>query len=297
VRVGKARGRSRAVARTGPATARHGYRQTWTQFGAFVDQRAPNRISSVDVRAWLAAFSPATAARYLRELRAGFRHAIKSGWLRHDPTAEIRVEVRHELGPWLPFSEWGRYLDACTAAHRIRSGFVLETGLRAGELAAARWDWIHGQVGRRALRVASDGAFVTKRDTARAVPLTAAAERWLDEARAMWGGDGFVFSRDGLSALGNLARETRAAVAASGCTHVDFHGLRRSAGAAWLEHGASLLEVSRLLGHSTVRVTERWYAGVSDRHLGDVMARVEAARLEASKVPQIRSAKRSAKRS
>ena len=275
--------------------SRHGYRQTWTQFGRFVDMRAPNRISQIDVRAFLAGFGASTAARYLRELRAGFRHAIKSGWLRHDPTNEIKVEARHDLGPWLPFSEWGVYLAACSRGHAIRSGFVLETGLRAGEIAAARWDWIHGQVGRRAIRIAGDGTWSPKRGTTRAVPLTAEAERWLGEARARWGDVGFIFSSDGLSALGNLARETRAAVAASGCTHVDFHGLRRSAGAAWLEHGASLLEVSRLLGHSTVRVTERWYAGVSDRHLGDVMARVEAARAGVEAVPSIRSAKRSAK--
>lgn len=276
---------------------RRGYRQTWAQFAAFVGPRAPHKVYPLDVRGFLAQYTGATRDRYLRELRAGFNLAVRERWCVENPCAGLRGEARHELGPWLPLSEWGAFLAACTPAHRIRAAFVLETGLRAGELAAARWDWIHGQVGKPAIRIAPDerSSFVPKWGQARAVPLSSRAIEALDQARARWGGEGFIFSADGLSSLGNLAADTREAVARAGCTPTDFHGLRRSAGAMWLEHGASLFEVSRLLGHQDIKTTAKWYAGVSDRHLGEIIGRVEEARAAAAAVPNL-SAHRSAQK-
>lgn len=58
---------------------------------------------------------------------------------------------------------------------------------------------------------------------ARAVPLSSRAIEALDQARVRWGASGFIFSADRLSSLGNLAADTREAVARAGCTVTDFH--------------------------------------------------------------------------
>lgn len=263
-----------------PAT-RATYRKAWRLLAQAVGaETVAARVKRRDVEAFLSAYSdrPVNAASFLRNLRAGWRWAVAQGWVAQDPTAGISVSVARAMGSWLPFGEWPALLAACSEGHRVRAGFVLETGLRAGEVAAARWSWVQGEVGRRAIVVAPDATtgFVPKWGTARAAPLTARAEEWLAAAGAKWGREGFIFSADGLSEP-NFARDTAIAVTRAGVTKVTFHGLRRSAGAHWLDCGVSLLHVSRLLGHSTTRVTEQWYAGVADASLAGAMGLVEEA--------------------
>lgn len=266
-----------------PAT-RRSYRGVW---GLLVAQVGPDRpadkVYPSDVRRFLERVEGQTRNNYLRTLRAGFQRAIKERWLKVDPTEGMDFVGKHTMGPWLPYSEWPRFLSGCTEAHEIRAGFVLETGLRAGELAAARWAWIHGDVGRRAIKVVHDPAtgFAPKWGSERSIPLTDKAEEWLTKAAARWGREGFIFSASGLSSTTNFARETRDACEASGCTPTDFHGLRRSAGAHWLDCGVSLFEVSRLLGHQEVSTTQRWYAALSDKTLVSAIAHVEAVRAAA----------------
>ena len=60
---------------------------------------------------------------------------------------------------------------------------------------------------------------------------------------------GFVFSDSGLCSA-NFALENRLACHWVELTQVDFQGLRRTAGARWLELGIALHDVSRLLGRS-----------------------------------------------
>ena len=228
--------------------------------------------------------SPRTIATYHRTLRACFRWAIEKGWRAKgdDPTADIDIDTTHSLGAWLPFAEWDAYLTQCSPAHELRSGFVLETGMRESEVVHARPEWIRGQVGRRAIYIGPDDVTGWRpKGTSRVVPLTDRAERFLSRARTMWPESRFLFcGDDGLSALGNLARETRSAVDRAGVTKSNFHGLRRSAGAHWLDCGLSLYEVSRLLGHADIRTTQRWYADISDTTLVAAIAQVERARRE-----------------
>lgn len=277
-----------------PKTLRS-YHQVWSLFARHVgESRPPARVYRMDVVDFLdtvgegtysqkrEADSPQTIATYHRTLRAGFRWAIKRHWLVDDPTADIEIELDHELGPWLPYSEWDAYLTQCWPAHQVRSGFVLETGLRASEIAFARRSWLRGEVGRRGIWVGHDPetGFEPK-GKSRIVPFTDQAEWWLEQAQKLWPGSPWLFSADGLSALGNLSRETRTAVQAAGVTPTNFHGLRRSAGAHWLDCGLSLYEVSLLLGHRDITTTQRWYAAVSDTTLVAAIARVELRRAEA----------------
>lgn len=277
----------------GPKT-RKVYRRVWDLFKRQLGEgRQPSRIYPLDVRTFLGDREPSTHNTYLRTLRATLRQAVAHGWLLEDPTAGIKFAKEARQRKWMSPEEHESYLLHCTPGHRIRSEFVLETGLREAEIAAARWDWIHGQVGMKAIRVAADprSSFVPKWGTEGAVPLSVRAVEVLDEARAMWpghdGGD-FIFSADGLSALGNLARATRIAVARSGVFPIDFHGLRHSAAVRWLERGASIYEVSKLLRHSDPAVTAKTYAGVTERHLVAVMARMEPAGRSPERSPERR---------
>ncbi len=279
-----------------------GYARAWALFVRHVGAKhAPRRVYQLHIMSFLSAVeegryrTPAksgrapepcsahTLATYLRTLRLGFNMALKNGWVSWDPTEDVTIELEHEMGPWLPYSEWEPYLTACSPYHALRSEVVLETGMREGEVAAARPEWIVGEVGRRAIVVPKldpETGFSAKWGSSRPIPLTDRAEHLIALARAEWPASRFLFSEDGLSALGNLARQTREAGASSGVTRVTFHGLRRSAGAHWLDCGVPLLEVSRMLGHTDIRTTQKWYAGMSDSTLASAMATVERVRSE-----------------
>lgn len=265
------------------------YRRVWALFVRAVGASRPlKRLYRMDVEAWLVAYTGQTRATYLRTLRAGFSWARSKGWVTSDPTEGVTAHVKQELGSWLPYAQWKAFLDACTVGHQIRAGFCLETGLRAGEIMAARWDWIREGVGRSAIVIAHDPTtgFTPKWGRPRSVPLSAKALVWLDNARRHWGASGFIFSADGL-AWPQFARETAKACAKAGVGPVTFHGLRRSAGAHWLACGVPMKTVAELLGHASMITTERWYAGVGESSLVGAIAQVEEVERERSAVRSI----------
>jgi integrase len=153
---------------------------------------------------------------------------------------------------------------------------------------AARWEWVRRGIGRPSLTVAPDPVtgWTPKWGTARSIPLSDRAQAYLEEARVEWGGAGYVFSSERLR-WPNFASLTRAAVQASNVTPVTFHGLRRSAGAHWLDCGVTLLEVSRLLGHQSITTTERWYAGVGDATLARAIELVKSTEQARAGLPKL----------
>lgn len=261
---------------------KRGYAQVWAQLTRAVgEERSIHRVHASDLEAWLSAWEGVTRATYLRTVRAIYRWAIREGWASKDPTIGVEVRApRARVGSWLPWDMWPHYLSHCAPAHRIRSGIALETGMRAGEILHARPEWVVRGLGRPSIRIAEDPAtgFRPKWGSARAIPLTDMAIRFLEDAAEMWPGSRFLFAAHRLTAP-NLARETRAACEAAQIKpRVTFHGLRRSAGAHWLDAGMGLLEVSRLLGHQSIETTQRWYAGVAESTLTRAIEAVQKRR-------------------
>lgn len=233
------------------------------------------RLSARELRAWLDSLSCSATSRntYLRTIRAWVRWMVAEGLLLDDLTAKLSyTRTSHVMRPWLPRTEWGPYLDACAPAHRLRSEFVLHTGLRAEELCSAEWSHvIQPDIGLWQLNVPT-----SKSGRARAIPLDSRARAVLEECRKEWGGDGLIFSAQKIS-KSNLSRRTHQACRRADVTDTDFHGLRRSCGARWLADGMEMAYVSRLLGHQDVSTTMRHYGGIADRSLQAAIARMDAA--------------------
>ena len=183
------------------------------------------------------------------------------------------------MRPYLEPGQWDAFLAHCRPAHRVRAGFILETGLRAGEALAMRWDWVQTWGERPSVRVAAEGpaGWRSKGRRVRAVPLTAQAQSWLAAAAERWGTDGYVLhQKERPMFSGRLLAPQHLACEKMGLDpHVDTHGLRRSAAVRWLSMGLTLDTISRLLGHSSVLVTEQSYAGLAPGHLADAMALVD----------------------
>lgn len=259
-----------------PAT-KETYSKILGRFVAHVGiDRALTAIGKSAVAKWFASMDckPVSQAAYLRTLRALFSWAVKQKYMDIDPTRDQQVErFKTVIRPWLQHHEWQPFLDACGPSHRIRAEFTLHIGLRASELAEARLSWLHGTVGTSAISVPA-----SKSGRARAVPLDDRAVEVLAEAKAKWGKageqDGLIF---GQMDPHNLRRDNVKACKKAKVTVTDFHGLRRSCGARWLEVGISLFHVSRMLGHADVSTTARHYAGLADSTLAAEIQKVNAA--------------------
>lgn len=243
------------------------YTQACGVFVAFVGaDRDLQGIGRAAIEKWLGQLTcnDVSKASYLRNLSALFKWARREKYIREDPTADVRVvqaRAGHAIRPWMQSFEWPAFLAACGPTHRIRAEFVLHTGLRAGELIDVQWSWLHGKVGKTALTVPAH-----KSARSRAIPLDDRALEILDEAKAKWGDSGYIFGKDQPS-KGNLRRDNVRACMKAGVTVCDFHGLRRSCGAWWLEVGYSMITVSRMLGHADISTTARHYVGLSDATL------------------------------
>lgn len=264
-----------------PATVR-GYTSKLDLWLRFIGETVrPSSVGRNHIQAWLDAMTCKEISKwsYLQVVRALFKYAMDEDYITGpNPCAKVKVAYRMEMRPWLDAEDWPAFLSKCGRSHHIRSGFVLETGLRAGELMAARWEWIQPHAGMASIRVAPDAVsgFTTKRGKARSIPLSAEALRVLELAKDVWGNAGYIFSNFKLTSP-NFPEDTRAACVAAGVTSTDFHGLRRSAGARWVKDGVPLHMVQKWLGHSSIVTTMKHYAGISDsegakwmRHLNQV---------------------------
>jgi len=252
-----------------PSTIR-GYKQTLTSFISFL---GPNRllknISSQDVRRYTASLGPtlsgASKATYLRYVKALFSYAVKREWLKVNPAANVSIRVAKKPVQYLPFNLWEDFLAACQPAHRIRCRFILNTGLRSGELLHARWDWIEEAPDGLVLNVSEDEEqdWFPKWGSSRQIPLSNGAVQALEAAKLRWPGGMYIFCDKPLTAW-NSHRETRRACSAIGIKPIKTHALRASFATHLHSLGVDVLTISRLLGHSGVDVLVRHYAGFSN---------------------------------
>jgi integrase len=259
-----------------PATKRS-YEQACGVFIAHIgEDRDLAVIGKVAIEKWLATLTckPVSRATYLRNVSAMFKWGKREKHIANDPTADVRVlqaRAGHGVRPWLASHQWPEFLAACGHTHRIRAEFVLHTGLRAGELVAARWDWIKGAVGKPTISVPA-----SKSARARSIPLDDRAIELLAEAKALWGNTGYLFGKD-KPPQGNLRRDNVRACEKAKVTVCDFHGLRRSCASQWIQCGVDMFLVSRWLGHADLATTARHYAGLSDATSMAGLVKVNAA--------------------
>jgi integrase len=156
---------------------------------------------------------------------------------------------------YLTEAEESRLLDHASPV--VLAGIILaiDTGLRRDELFGLRWPQID------LLRGTIATTTRTKSGRVRRVPLPERSAQILAHLpRSILNDFVFVNPDTGTRYL-QLNKGFKAAMRRAGMTDLRWHDLRRTAGCRWLQRdGKSLEEVSVLLGHSSVLVTEARYA-------------------------------------
>jgi integrase len=202
--------------------------------------------------------SPVTVNVELRTLRTAFNVAVRWELIDKNPFSKVQMASVPEAPPSYFTKEDFQKLLAMIAEEWLRDIviFTVLTGLRRGEVVNLRWDQVNFD--RKLIHIRSSPNFQTKTGKNRVVPLNEAAFQILSRRKREETSD-YVFSinREPISGSWVSHRFLECLVDAGlGDTNLHFHSLRHTF-ASWLvQDGVSLYEVQKLLGHSSIAVTQ-----------------------------------------
>jgi integrase/recombinase XerD len=249
------------------------YRGDLAQYAAWLEKKNGKNLlaaSNADIQAYLGVFHKrktraSSAARLLSSLKRFYRHSLRQGRIKADPTLKIDSP---KLPRSLPKSLTEEDVEGLLAAPPVekplglRDKAMLETiyagGLRVSELVALKLGQVSQDMG--VVRVMGKGS------KERLVPLGEEAliwiRRYLKEARPeLLGGrssdDLFVTARGAAMTrqmFWHLLR--RHALKAGLRKPISPHTLRHAFATHLLNHGADLRVVQLLLGHSDISTTQ-----------------------------------------
>jgi integrase len=212
-----------------------------------------------------ARISPSTVNRY----HAAFSHVCTIAvneweWLEENPLRKIK-KLKEPRGRvrFLSDVERDRLLQACKAAP-YKSLYVivvlaLSTGARKSEIMNMKWgdiDWDRRQI------ILHD----TKNGERRLLPLTGHAYDLMREhARVRRIDTELVFPSQAGDKPYEIKRSWEGSLRVAHLEDFRFHDLRHSAASYLAMNGASLAEISEVLGHKTLQMVKR-YAHLSEAH-------------------------------
>lgn len=221
-----------------PQTARfHALR-----LGPWVDGKRASearQVAAAAIKGLRAHYKPATINRSLSALQKGLHLAWEAGITRDDYSQHVkRVPENNQRDVHLSVDEVQKL--AAHASQQVRAAIwiALLTGCRRGEILAIA----PADVGADSITIRAGN---TKTLKTRIVPIIPALRPWLKALP-------LKMNFEGLKTGFRRARE------AAGMPHVHFHDLRHSCATILLASGTDLYTVAKILGHSTIKVTERY---------------------------------------
>ncbi len=195
----------------------------------------------------------------LRTLRSAFYTALRWKLIQENPFKGVRLcQIADVVPPYLSQAEFQKLVSAIEEEWLRDLVFVAGlTGMRRGELIHLRWSEV--DLKNRSIRIQSGANFRTKRGKSRVVPINAEVEKVLLRRSHSARGE-YVFHVDGGKVHDRgLSRWFKRYVRRVKLNpELHFHSLRHSF-ASWLVQGeVSLYQVQKLLGHSSIKVTEMY---------------------------------------
>jgi integrase len=196
--------------------------------------------------------SPAAVNRELATLRRALRLAQE--WKIVDRVPKIRMLPGERTRDFvLSLAQEPRYLNACPARLRAFSTLILDTGLRRGEALALEWEDVHVDKGYLQVRGGKS------KNAKRTIPLTKRAADLLGKIKnnavdqyVFSSGEG-PYSPDHMDHLHQDVRDTL-----SFSRDFVIHGLRHTFGTRLGESGADAFTIMKLMGHSSITVSQRY---------------------------------------
>ena len=230
----------------------HAYRiAPWCEGKRASDTRTVAAKATADMRGH---YRPGTINKSLNALSRALSLAWEKGETDQDYSAQIRRLPENNMRERVLTLEEVQCL-ADQASPSVRAGIWigLYSGMRRGEIVQLRPQHIDLETG-----LLTIPAGMTKSQRIRTVPIATPLRPWLESVPLGIGAEGF---KTGFA---------RARVKA-GLPDVTIHDLRRSCGTFLIRAGVDLYVVSKILGHSSVTVTQQRYAHLATKQLTEGM--------------------------
>jgi integrase len=221
-----------------PETARfHALR-----LGPWVDGKRASearQVAAAVVKGLRGHYAPATINRSLSALQKGLSLAWSSGITPDDYSKQVqRLPENNQREIHLTVEQVQKLADCASEQVKAAIWIALLTGCRRGEILAIS----KADIGADSITIRAGN---TKTLKTRIVPIIPALRPWLKALP-------LNMNFEGLKTGFRRARE------AAGMPEIHFHDLRHSCATILLASGADLYTVAKVLGHSTIRMTERY---------------------------------------
>jgi integrase len=231
------------------------------QFGdKTLDQITSAELSSFEIKRRDQKVSTSTVRRDLACLSSLLTSCVDWEWIDANIVpAYLRRRSKRGLKEGAPRTRYLTEAEELTllqaATPDVRRAIILaiDTGLRREELFSLRWSQIDKE---RGIIITTTK---TKSGRARSVPLPERSHAILPDYPGV--DDYVLINPETKKRYLQMNKGFKGAVRRAGIAHLQWHDLRRTAGCRWLQRdGKNIMEVSMLLGHSSVQVTEQRYA-------------------------------------
>ncbi|NIA13113.1 MAG: tyrosine-type recombinase/integrase [Nitrospiraceae bacterium] len=250
-------------------------REFWQQLMTCCNPQRLGDLTPADIEKWKRwrrkeGNAPQTINNGLTAIKAIYNRATKQGWYTgQNPTVGVEAfTIKRTMPTFHTEEELARLLDAARNRGQATAWVVLLgawAGLRRKEIISARWEWFSFDKREPVIHLMAYSGFDLKDHEDRSVPMNTKIRLALHPHRK---DAGFLFESDRKSAGLNRYRfdpkkSLVAALRDAGLgTREPFQRLRHTFGSLLAQRGVSIFKVSRWMGHSSVRVTERHYAGL-----------------------------------
>ncbi|MDD2883385.1 MAG: site-specific integrase [Rhodoferax sp.] len=239
--------------------------------------------------------APATVLRYLMTLSAVYTAARKEwGMCETSPVDNVqRPKVKNERTRYLTDAERESLLTACRNSTNSDLYLVvilaISTGMRKGEIMGMRWQDVHTSQEQNFTRI---HLTKTKNNQDRSVLLTSHALELLEERKTkvlettkLKVAAGLIFPGPiTTDKPADLRKPWAAAMEEAGLKDFRFHDLRHTTASYLAMDGTSLLSISKVLGHKSTKMTER-YAHLTSSHLDDAIRSMNEKRFGVNGAP------------
>jgi integrase len=255
------------------------YRKSWRFLVAFVGDLRLSALSPVHFDRYkahrLAEVSPVTVNVELRALKASLTHAVRWTVLASNPFSRLSLASVPTTSPVYFTREQVQVLLATVREKWLRDVILLAgaTGMRRGEILNLRWSQVDLRMG--FIQIEGHENYRTKGGQMRVIPMCGVVKTLLMELGAQASNE-YVFSRNGEMLRGHyVSRKFKKYLRSLGMNHhLHLHSLRHGF-ASWLAlDGVSIYHISKLLGHSSVGVTEKFYAHLQPEQLRESVERI-----------------------
>jgi integrase len=239
-----------------------------------------NQIDNIQIRRYVAyrlqSVKPASVNRDVALLRCLFNRAIE--WHEFsgiNPTRGIKNLTENERCRWLSDGEQEQLLSCCEGINKVIVLLALKSGLRWGEIARLKWQYAQGS---NYVDFDNNVIFIhkqlSKSKKSRYIPLAQSVKQALMRLPRQRNIE-YIFQNTATDKpLGSIKCAFKNALRRAKIKDFTFHDLRHTFASHLVMNGVDLYVVQKLLGHSTIKMTER-YAHLQPRHLKDAISKLE----------------------